>query len=160
MNLFRLVDFHWFLNCIWARPQESSSVRHSNSEYSSEIASGTGRLHRDHSTPPAQSLSRGTRRLQARFGRWMPDVVCQLVGIGMVPWYVMKRSRRFELMSCCHMEMGSMWTRQSTMFGALSFTLWWTYTNSNGFMQQWRGLSSCLLSMRVCKWPVVELGTR
>jgi hypothetical protein len=34
-------------------------------------------------------FSRSAKRLQAGCLLWMPDVVCQLVGIGMVLWYVM-----------------------------------------------------------------------
>jgi hypothetical protein len=51
---------------------------------------------------PAQPLLRGAWRPQAGFRRWMQDVVCQLVGIGMV---VMKRGRKFERLLC---DMGSM----------------------------------------------------
>ncbi len=38
-----------------------------------------------HSIPLAQHHLDRTRRLQAGWRRWMQDVVCQLVGIGMVP---------------------------------------------------------------------------
>ncbi len=39
---------------------------------------------------PAQSLFRSARRQSAGFRGRMQDVVCQLMGIGMVPRYVMK----------------------------------------------------------------------
>ncbi len=69
---------------------ETGSARHTNSEYPWKTACSTSRRYGDNSIPPAQPLSLGAMRQQAGFWRWMPDVVCQLVGIGMVPWYVMK----------------------------------------------------------------------
>ena len=53
--------------------------------------------------------------------------------------------------------MGSMWSRQCTMFEAHSYPLWCTCANSSWFFQQWRGLRRCLPSMRFGEWPVVEL---
>ncbi len=54
--------------------------------------------------------------------------------------------------------MGSMWSRQCTMFEAHSYPLWCTCANSSWFFLQWRGLRRCLPSMRFGDWPVVELG--
>ncbi len=54
----------------------------------------------------------------------------------------------------CDTEKGSMWTRQSPVFAALSTPLWWTYTNSSWVFHQWRGLSRCQPSMRVSYWTV------
>ncbi len=75
----------------------------------------------------------------------MPDVVCQFVGIGMVPWYMMKRGGQFERL-LCDMEKSSMWTTwsQSTMLEALSSPLWWTYANLVGSSSSgagWTGAS-------------------
>ena len=44
----------------------------------------------NHSAPPAQLLSGSARRPPGGFRGRMQDVVCQLVGIGMVPQYVRK----------------------------------------------------------------------
>ncbi len=145
LNLFdfyRLVGFDWFSNRTWAQPMETDFIRHTSWKYPRETACCTSRPHRDNSTPPAQPLSRGIRRPQTGFRRWMPDVVCQFVGIGIVPWYVMKRGGQFERL-LCDMEKGSMWTRQRSVFEALSFPLGCTYANSSWFFQQWRGMSRC-----------------
>jgi len=100
-------------------------------------------------------LSGGAWRPQAGFWRWMPYVVCQFVGIGMVPWYVMKLGGPSARLSC-HMEKGSMWQcLQSTIFGALSSPHWWVKANSSWFFQQCRALSRGLPSMRVSNWTVV-----
>ena len=92
---FRMARICWFSDFVRARLQETGSVRHTYSEYPGKTASCTRRRHWDNSTPPAQPLSWRARRPQAGCwpGQWMPDVVCQLVGIEMVPWYVMKWGR-------------------------------------------------------------------
>ena len=84
-ELFRMARICWFLDFVRARLQETGSVRHTYSEYPGKTASCTRRRHGDNSTPPAQPLSWRAWRLQAGCWRWMPDVVCQLVGIWMVP---------------------------------------------------------------------------
>ncbi len=43
----------------------------------------------NNSIPPQELLSRRSRRQQAGWRRWMQDLVCKLVGDGVVPWYVM-----------------------------------------------------------------------
>ena len=164
LHLFRFVGINWFASCIRAQPQKSDhdSVRNTDSEFPGKTAGCTGWWQGDNSTPPAPPLSGRTWRPQAGFWRWMPYVVCQFVGIGMVSWYVMKlggpsASARLS----CHMEKGSMWRwqcLQSTIFGALSSPLWWVKANSSWFFQQCRVLSRRLPSMRVREWPVVELG--
>jgi hypothetical protein len=112
---------------------------------------------RDNPTPPVPPLSGDAWRLQAGFWRWMQYVVCQFVGNGLVPWYVMKLGG-LSARLLCHMEKGSMWTLlQSTIWGALSSPLWWVKANSSWFFQQCSGLSRCLPSMRVSEWTVVEL---
>ncbi len=94
-KLFRIARICWFSDFVRARLQETGYVRHTYSEYPGKTASCTRRRHGVNSTPPAQPLSWRARRPQAGCWRWMPDVVCQLVGIGMVPWYasVMKWGR-------------------------------------------------------------------
>ena len=92
-ELFRMARICWFSDFVRARLQETGSVRHTYSEYPGKTASCTRRRHGDNSTTPEQPLSWRARRPQAGCWRWMPDVVCQLVGIGMVPWYVMKWGR-------------------------------------------------------------------
>ncbi len=54
----------------------------------------------NHSTSPPQRLSssRCTRRPQTGIRRWLPDVVCQLVGIAMVLGYFMKGKRVWRVM--------------------------------------------------------------
>ncbi len=151
LHFFRLVGINWFASCIRARPRKSDSVRNSDSEYpaSGKTAGCTSWWHRDNPTPPAPPPSGGAWRPQAGFRRWMPYVVFQYVGIGMVPWYVMKLGGLSARLSC-NMEKGSMWTRlQSTIFGALSSPLWWVKANSIWFFQQCSVLSRSLPSMRV-----------
>jgi hypothetical protein len=84
-ELFRMARICWFSDFVRARLQETGSVRHTDSEYPGKTASCTRRRHGDNSTPPAQPLSWRTRRQQAGCWRWMPEVVCHLMGIGMVP---------------------------------------------------------------------------
>ncbi len=88
--LFRRVEISWLSNCVWARPQEPDSVRHTYTEYPGKTASCTRRWHRNNSTPPAQRLSWRARWQQAGCRQWMQHMVCQLVSTGMVPWYVVK----------------------------------------------------------------------
>ncbi len=68
------------------------SLRHSNWKYPGKAACHgcSSRRHRNHSPPPAHSLSGSARRPPAGFWRRMQDVVCQLMGIGMAPRYVRK----------------------------------------------------------------------
>jgi hypothetical protein len=158
LHLFRLVGINWFAGCIRAWPHKSDFVRNTDSEYSGKTAGCTSWWHGDNPTPPAPPLSGRAWRPQAGFWWRMPYVVCQFVGIGMVPWYVMKLGGPSARLSC-HMEKGSMWQcLQSTIFGALSSPLWWVKANSSWFFQQCRVLSRRLPSMRVSKWTVVELG--
>ena len=105
----RMVGICWISGGIRAWLQETCPVRHSHSEYPGQTSCGTCRWYWNYSAPHAQHLSGRSRRPQAGRRRWMPDVVCQLVGIGMVPWYVMKRGGQFERLLC---DMGSMWSRQ------------------------------------------------
>ncbi len=58
-------------------------------EHILETSSCTSWLHRNDSAPPAQLVSSRIWRPQAGCWRWMQDVVCQLVGNGVVPWHVM-----------------------------------------------------------------------
>ncbi len=75
---------------IWARLQETNSLGHSYWNYPGKTAGSSRRRQRNRSPPPAQSLSGSARRLPAGFLGRMQDVICQLVGIGMVQRYVMK----------------------------------------------------------------------
>ncbi len=84
-ELFRMARIGWFSDFVQAGLQETESVRHTDTEYPEETASCTRLRHGADSTLPAQLLSWRARRSQAGCRQWMPDVVCQLVGIGMVP---------------------------------------------------------------------------
>ena len=84
----RMVGVCWISSGIRAWLQETCLVRHSYSEYSGQTSCGTCRWHWNCSAPHAKHLSGRSRRPQAGRRRWMPDVVRQLVGIGMVPWHV------------------------------------------------------------------------
>ncbi len=90
LHLSRLVGINWFASCLRAWPQKSDSVRSTDSEYPGKTAGCTSWWHGDNPTPPAPPLSGGAWRPQAGFWRRMPYVVCQFVGIWLVPWYVMK----------------------------------------------------------------------
>jgi hypothetical protein len=74
------------------RLQESNSLRHlpKRRNYPWKTAGGSCRWYLNHAAQPAQSLFKCARRPPGGFWGRMQDVVCQLVGIGMVPRYVMK----------------------------------------------------------------------
>ncbi len=84
--VFRLVGFHWFSSSRWAWPQETSPVRHSDSEYPWKIACCTSRRHWDNSIPPVQPLSATAGRvLDARCGlstrgHWDAPIICNEAG--------------------------------------------------------------------------------
>jgi hypothetical protein len=161
LHLIRMVGINWFASCIRAQPQKSDPVRNTDSEYPGKTASCTSWWHRDHPTPPVPPLSWGAWRPQAGFWWWMPYVVCQFVGIGLVPWYVMKLGGLSVCLWCStdSTKKGFMWLLlQSTIFWALSPRLWWVKASSSWFFQQCSVLSRCLPSMRVSEWTVVELG--
>jgi hypothetical protein len=88
--LSRMVEFGWISDFIWARPQEAGYLRHPNPKYHWKTLPCTGRRYRDYPAPSVHSLPGRIWRPQAGFRRWFSDVVRQLVGYGMVPWYVMK----------------------------------------------------------------------
>jgi hypothetical protein len=90
LNHFRLVVIWRFPCPIRARLQETNSLRHSYRKYPGKTAGNSSRRHRNHSPSPAQFLSGSARRSPAEFRGRMQDVVCQLVGIGMVPRSVLK----------------------------------------------------------------------
>ncbi len=81
-------------------PEETCSAGHSDTEYPGETASCTRRLHWDDSTLPEQLFSRSALQQQGGSLLWMPNVICQLVGIRMVQWYVMKWGRVSVCPSC------------------------------------------------------------
>ena len=108
---FRLVGVCWISCGIRAWLQETYPVCRSHSEYPGKTFIGTCRGHRDYSAPHAQYLSWRSRRPQAGRRRWMPNVVRQLVGIGMVPWHVinltglhraMPQGERFHVITMRH----------------------------------------------------------
>ncbi len=154
--LFRMVKISWLSTRIRARPQKPDSVRHTNTENPGKTVSCTRQRHRDNSTPPAQRLSWRARRPQAGCLQWMPHVVCQLVGIGMVLWYVVQW-RGVTAIPSCHimMEKGSMWARCSSMFGALSLPHRWSGADSNWFSRQCSGINRCWQGMGRCSSTVV-----
>ena len=82
---FRLAGICGLSSTIRARLQETCSLCHPHSKHSGKTCSCACWRHRNHSVPPAQRLSGRTRRPPAGCRRRMRDVVCQLVGIGMVP---------------------------------------------------------------------------
>ena len=86
---FRLAGICGLSSTIRARLQETCSLCHPHSKHSGKTCGCACWRHRNHSVPPAKRLSGRTRRPPAGSRRRMRDVVCQLVGIGMVPWYVM-----------------------------------------------------------------------
>ena len=85
----RMVGISWFQSGIRAWLQETYPVCHSHTEYPGKTSCSTRRWQWNYSAPLAQRLSGRSRWPQAGFGRWMPDVVRQLVGVRMVPGYVM-----------------------------------------------------------------------
>jgi hypothetical protein len=84
----RMVEICWISGGILAWLQETYPVRRSHSEYPGQTSFGTCWWHWNYSAPNAQRLSWRALRPQAGRRRWVPDVVRQLVGIGMVLWHV------------------------------------------------------------------------
>ena len=84
----RMVGFRWISSGIRAWLQETCPVRHSHSKHPGQTSCGTCWRHWNYSPPHAQRLCERSWRPQAGCKRWMPDVVRQLVGTGMVPWHV------------------------------------------------------------------------
>ena len=93
------LNYCWFISCrmvgvcwiscgIRAWLQETYPVRCSHSEYPGQTSLGACRWHRYYPAQHAQRLFGRSWRPEAGRRRWMPDVVRQLVGIGMVPWPV------------------------------------------------------------------------
>ena len=82
---FRLAGICGLSSTIRARLQETCSLCHPHSKHSGKTCGCACWRHRNHSVPPAKRLSGRTRRPPAGSRRRMRDVVCQLVGIGMVP---------------------------------------------------------------------------
>ena len=103
----RMVGVCWIPGAIRAWLQETYPVCRSHSEYPGQTSSRTCRGHWHYSAPHAQHLFGRSRRPQAGRGRWMQDVVRQLVGIGMVTWHVINLTGLQRKMPC--MEKGSMW---------------------------------------------------
>jgi hypothetical protein len=123
--VFSLVGFHWFSNSIWAWPQETCPVSHTDSEYPWKTACCTSRRHWDNSIPLSNHFpwAPGDSRQGSGCQMWF-----QLVGIWMVLWYVMKRAVGVSVVP--HGVRFHVHT-PSTMFGALSSWLWRTYTYSS-----------------------------
>ena len=90
-NYCRMVKIDWISGCIRAGPQKACSLCHPHSEYPGKTSCCASRWHGNNSAPPSQSLLGRTRRPQEGCWWWMQDVVCQRVGIVVVPWYVMNR---------------------------------------------------------------------
>ena len=107
----RMVGVCWISSGIRAWLQETCLVRHSHSEYSGQTSCGTCRWHWNCSAPHVKHFFGRSRRPQAGRRRWMPNVVRQLVGIGMVPWHVinltglhraMPQGERFHVITMRH----------------------------------------------------------
>ncbi len=86
----RMVGVCWIACGIGAWLQKTYPVRPSHSEYPGQTSFGACRWHRYYPTQHAQRLFGCSRRPEAGRSRWMPDVIRHLVGIGMVPWPVLK----------------------------------------------------------------------
>ena len=100
-----MVGVCWIACGIRAWLKQSDPVRRSHLEYPGQTSLGACRWHRYYPAQHAQRLFGRSRRPEAGRRRWMPDVVRQLVGIGMVPWPVIKLTGLQRAKS----EMGSVW---------------------------------------------------
>ena len=107
----RMVGVCWIACGIRAWLQKTYPVHRSHSEYPGQTSLGACRWHRYYPAQQAQRLFGRSRRSQAGRRRWMPDVVRQLMGIGMVPWPVinltglqraMQQGERFHVITMCH----------------------------------------------------------
>ena len=105
----RLAWFCWFPGPIRARLQETNSLRHPNRQYLGKTARSSCRWHRNNSAPPAQSFRGSARRPPGGVRGRMQDVVCQLVGIGLVPRYVMKAIGVEGTMGCLELLLYQLW---------------------------------------------------
>ncbi len=90
LMLFRLAGICRFPSPIRAQLQETNSLRYPCWKYPGKTASSSCRWHWNHSAQHAQSFSRRARRSRGGFRGRKQDVLCQLVGFGLVPRYVMK----------------------------------------------------------------------
>ena len=90
----RMVGICWLSDPFQARPQETNPLCPPNRKYPWQAAchGSPTRRHWNYSFPVAKALWR-LRRFrwpsEAPRGR-VPDVVCQLMGTGMVPWYLIR----------------------------------------------------------------------
>ena len=150
-----MVGVCWISGGVRAWLQETYPVCRSHSEYPGQTSRGACRWHWDYSAPHAQHLSGRSRRPQAGCRRWMPDVVRQLVGIGMVQWPVI--NRRGLQCAQSRMEKGSMWTRCTAMFGPCYRLLWLSANDSTWFCRQCISKSIIRPKVGLCSVPVVLL---
>ncbi len=79
-----------FQGPIRARLQETNSLRRPRWKYPGKTASSSCWCHLNHSAQHTQSFPGRARRSLGEFRGRVQDVVCQLVGFGLVPRYVME----------------------------------------------------------------------
>jgi len=87
----RMVGICWLSDRFRARPQETNPLCPANRKYPWQAACDPGRRHWNYSFPVAKALWRLRRFHWPSKEPWnrLPDVVRQLVGTGMVPWYLL-----------------------------------------------------------------------
>ena len=148
----RMVGVCWIACGIRAWLQKTYPVRRSHSEYPGQTSLGACRWHRYYPAQNAQRLFGRSRRPEAGRRRWMPDVVRQLVGIGMVPWHVInltgfKRAKPRRKVPC------EPW--HDAMFGPCYRLLWLSSDDSTWFSRQWLGKINNRLKIGHCSVPLV-----
>ena len=148
----RMVGVCWISSGIRAWLQETCLVRHSHSGYPGQTFIGACRGHRYYSAPHAKHLFGRSRRPQAGRRRWMPNVVRQFVGIGMVPWHVInltgfKRAKPRRKVPC------EPW--HNTMFGPCYRLLWLSSDDSTWFSRQWPVKINSRPNIGRCSVPLV-----
>jgi hypothetical protein len=87
---FRLAGIYRFPGPLLAWLQETNSLRHSRWQYPGKTTCSSCRWHLNHSAQHAQSFSGRAQRPPGGFQGRLQDVVCQFVGFGLVPQYIMK----------------------------------------------------------------------
>ena len=152
----RMSGVCWIACGIRAWLQETYPVRRSHSEYPGQTSLGACRWHRHYPAQHAQRLFGRSRRSQAGRRRWMPDVVRQLMGIGMVPWPVINLTELQPERAMPSCKCGSLRTLdENTVFGPCYRLLWLSSDNSNRFSRQCIGRINIWPNMRLCRVPLV-----
>jgi hypothetical protein len=141
--------------------QKAYTVRRSHSEYPGQTSFGTSRWHWNYSAPNAQRLSGRSRRPQAGRRRWVPDVIRQLVGIGMVPWHVinltgfqraMLQGESFHVNTTHGRKVPC---EHDAMFGQCYRLFWLSSGDSTWFSRQCLGKITIRPNIGLCSVPLV-----